>query len=121
MKRLLLVVSSAVLLLALAACSSGSGVSTWCKVVPQPYYTNALQADYGITNTGSSTLTVSSYGIEIFQGSKQDFNTSDSDAGDDLTIAPGQTYVQSGENGGYTVSGGLDTGDNRCQIVISGS
>jgi hypothetical protein len=120
MKRALVMLSPAALLLALAACSSGSGVSTWCKVVPQPYYTFARQADYGITNTGSSTLTVSSYGIEIFQGSKQDFNTSDSDAGSDVTIAPGQTYVQSGNNG-YTVSGGLDTGDNRCQIVITGS
>jgi hypothetical protein len=120
MKRVLLVISSAVLLLALAACSSGSGVSTWCKIVPQSAYPQALQADYGIKNNGSSTLTVNTYSVEIFKGSTQDFMTSSSTSSADLTIAPGQTYVQSGENG-YTMSGGLDSGDNRCQIVVPGN
>jgi hypothetical protein len=84
-KRTLLVISSVLLL---AACSSGgTGVSMWCKIVPQPYYTNALQADYGIKNTGSSAFTVSGYTVEIFKGSQQDFAMS-STASADFVIAP---------------------------------
>ena len=63
---------------------------------------------------------MNSYSVLIFKGSKQDFMMSSSTSSADVTIAPGQTYEQTGQNG-YTMSGGLDTGDNRCQIVISGS